>query len=293
MDDVQRLFNTLVDVLADNDPDKLFTPMQASEVYQTIVPYRRFRSALRFDSNQDYEMAVLRLLAGERGYVSVEPPQAQEELRDEAEAINPDPSVIRDYAAIRVYLNANAVRGILSAREAYAPPEEGEPTEPEEDTADPARFEPGIVDPPDLYAEDSEDDERDVAGVAAGDPEDAEDPGETGATAIAESGDNGGTEPPGENWDDEGAGDEPEIPTAEQQPNEVAQIDSHGTDETVATPDEEAVGRCIACNRELPSDREVLFCPFCGKSQAVRECRACGTVLDIEWTFCIKCGEPI
>ncbi len=80
MDDVERLFKKLVEVLATTYPDRLHAPLEASEIYQRMIPYRRFRSILKFETNQDYEMAILRFLAGEHGYASVQPPQAQEEL---------------------------------------------------------------------------------------------------------------------------------------------------------------------------------------------------------------------
>jgi len=49
-----------------------------------LVPYRSNRSALKVATHQDYEMAVLRLLSGERGYVSLDPAEVQEALRREA-----------------------------------------------------------------------------------------------------------------------------------------------------------------------------------------------------------------
>ena len=84
MEDVERLVNTLVSVLEQNDPQRARTPFQVSELYQSIIPYRGYKNQLQFDTNQDYEMAVLRLLAGEGGYVSVEPTEVQQQLAEEA-----------------------------------------------------------------------------------------------------------------------------------------------------------------------------------------------------------------
>ncbi len=136
IDEVERFFRHLVDVLSESDPDRLKRPIQISEIYQSILPYRHHRSALGFDTNEDYEMAVLRFLAGDGGFVSLDPPEVQDALSEEAQAINPNPSAFREYAAARVYLNAGAVRTVTEAQEAYAPP-----SEPEEQAGD-RGFEP-------------------------------------------------------------------------------------------------------------------------------------------------------
>ena len=122
IDEVERLFRHLVELLSQSDSDRLKSPIQISEIYQSIVPYRHHRSALGFDTNEDYEMAVLRFLAGDGGFATIDPPEVQEALAQEARSINPNPGAFREYAAARVYLNSGAVRTVTEAREAYAPP---------------------------------------------------------------------------------------------------------------------------------------------------------------------------
>src|SRR2546430_7143574 len=73
-DDLDRLFERLVRVLADEAPGRLAVPFPAAEVYERLVPYRSNRSSLKVATHQDYEMAVLRLLAGGGGVGS--PPAA-------------------------------------------------------------------------------------------------------------------------------------------------------------------------------------------------------------------------
>lgn len=51
-------------------------------------------------------------------------------------------------------------------------------------------------------------------------------------------------------------------------------------------------GRCRSCGEMLPPGREIRFCPHCGESQKLAPCRACGTALEPEWKFCIRCGFP-
>jgi hypothetical protein len=121
LDDLDRLFYRLVQVLAVRRPEALREPIQVAELYQDLVPYRQHRGAMKLDTNQAYEMAMLRLLAGERGYARVEPEEAQQALAAEAQTAYPNPGVVRDYAAARVYLNAAAAQRVLAGNESYAP----------------------------------------------------------------------------------------------------------------------------------------------------------------------------
>lgn len=123
MDDLDRLFHHLVDHLAQTSPDRLQKPFQVSELYQRLVPYRTHKRQLGFESIEDYEMAVLRLLAGENKYAAVEPPDVQEALAAEASQVNPDPGAFREFAAASVVLNRDAVRRIANQDAAYAPPD--------------------------------------------------------------------------------------------------------------------------------------------------------------------------
>lgn len=136
LDEVERFFRLLVDVLSQTDPDRLKRPIQVSEIYQSVLPYRHHRAALGFDTNEDYEMALLRLLGGDGGFLSMDPPEVQDILAEEARSINPNPGAFREYAAARVYLNSGAVRTVTEAQEAYAPP----PDEDEEDDSLPETF---------------------------------------------------------------------------------------------------------------------------------------------------------
>src|SRR3989442_3693937 len=88
-DDLDRLFERLVSVLADDAPGRLAVPFPAAEVYERLVPYRSNRSILRVATHQDYEMAVLRLLPGQRGYPSLEPAEVQDALRGAVGEANP------------------------------------------------------------------------------------------------------------------------------------------------------------------------------------------------------------
>jgi len=121
-DDVRRLFDRLVHVIADQAPDLLGEPIPAADLYERYVPYRAHRTSLGFDSNQDYEMAFLRLLSGEQGLADIEHDEARIVLTDEARSVNPHPGAFRRYATAYVRLNRDAAEAMLLRRDAYAPP---------------------------------------------------------------------------------------------------------------------------------------------------------------------------
>jgi hypothetical protein len=122
VDDLDRLFERLVSVLADDAPGRLAVPFPAAEVYERLVPYRSNRSILKVATHQDYEVAVLRLLAGERGYASLEPAEVQEALQREAGESNPDTALFRQFPDAILSLNRLAAERFLRGDRAYAPP---------------------------------------------------------------------------------------------------------------------------------------------------------------------------
>src|SRR5256886_8260538 len=94
-DDLDRLFERLVSVLADDAPGRLAVPFAAAEVYERLVPYRSNRSILKVATRQDYEMAVLRLLAGGRGDAALQPAEVREALGREAGEKKPETGLFR------------------------------------------------------------------------------------------------------------------------------------------------------------------------------------------------------
>jgi len=121
-DDVSRLFQRLVEVLGQGGHDRLLDPIDIPDLYQKIIPYRTHRSALQFDTHQDYEMALLRLLSGELGYVEVEPAEVGEALALEARSVNPNPGAFRAFGRARVKLSFRAVKELLHSDMPWAPP---------------------------------------------------------------------------------------------------------------------------------------------------------------------------
>jgi hypothetical protein len=49
---------------------------------------------------------------------------------------------------------------------------------------------------------------------------------------------------------------------------------------------------CPGCRAPLPVNRQVRFCPFCGKCLIPVPCPECSAMLAPEWAFCAGCGWP-
>lgn len=109
MDDLDRLFQRLVHNIRNGHAEYLSVPFTVQELYDTLVPYRHYRRDLGIETNQDYEAAVMRLLAGENGYVRADQ-SMQDRLKEELASQHPDLGAFRDYAETRISLVPNAVQ---------------------------------------------------------------------------------------------------------------------------------------------------------------------------------------
>lgn len=137
MDLVDRLFRKLRDTVGRRPSSAAGEGFTVGDLYQRLVPYRGVRGELGILELAEYEHALLRLLAGERGYLRLEEPRVAEELRKELSSPNPILGIYRDYAGERVDLVPDAELPTVPER---APPAE-RPTVPER----PMRPEPPTV----------------------------------------------------------------------------------------------------------------------------------------------------
>ncbi|HJU73440.1 MAG TPA: hypothetical protein VJ717_06825, partial [Gemmatimonadaceae bacterium] len=96
MDELDRLFRRLVQNVRNGYPEYLSRPFEVSELYQTLIPYRHNRRELEIDTNQDYEMAICRLLSGERGYAGGDEAM-QQALKEEIQSPNPNTGIFREF----------------------------------------------------------------------------------------------------------------------------------------------------------------------------------------------------
>ncbi len=226
-DELDRLFEILVESL--HREARLAVPFPANELHERFVPYRSSRSRLRVATYEDYEMAVLRLLAGERDYLRLEPETAREQLQAEVTSVNPDTGFFRNFGDAQVLVNRIAAERHLRGRESYAPsPPAG---------ADDALPDPEPAPPPPLHA-------TPPATVASG-----------------------------------------ASPATTARPPDPAF-------ELVESRDQLEVDHCAYCGGPLPAGREVNFCPHCGQpASGEPKCPACGSAVDVGWSYCVGCGR--
>ncbi|HET7321812.1 MAG TPA: zinc ribbon domain-containing protein [Longimicrobiaceae bacterium] len=78
-----------------------------ADLYQQLVPYRAVRAEIGVFELAQYEHALLRLLAGERGYVELEDEAARAEIARELESPNPILGIYRDYAGTGMRLGGD------------------------------------------------------------------------------------------------------------------------------------------------------------------------------------------
>ncbi|MEO8575565.1 MAG: zinc ribbon domain-containing protein [Gemmatimonadales bacterium] len=86
-------------------------PFTVQELYETLIPYRHHRRELGIETNQDYEIAMTRLLSGERDYLLADQAM-RDKLRSEVESRNMDPGAFREFAASKVSLAPEGLRRI-------------------------------------------------------------------------------------------------------------------------------------------------------------------------------------
>jgi hypothetical protein len=124
--EVDRFFRQLVSALAAAVPDRLREPVTVGDISGRLLPYRSFRRALQIDTSEDYELALLRLCAGEGGYAHTEPPEALALFQAEVASRNPDLGVLDRARAAALILAPRRVAEVLSApadlHQEYAPP---------------------------------------------------------------------------------------------------------------------------------------------------------------------------
>jgi hypothetical protein len=230
-DPLDRLFRCLVENLAALDPEALVRPFPVTEIAERLVPYRTHRAALGVDTGEDYEMTVLRLVAGERGYLDVFPAEVREMFANEAAASNPETGVFRQFPEATALLAPERVAEVRGGAPPVPPATEPEP---ERET---------VLTP-------------------------------TAVDAVPGTG------------DDDAEPERLPFMLAEEPDDDAGRPVSRPRDIPASTP-------CSYCGGDLPVGRAVLFCPHCGQNVGMVHCRACGTELDVGWTFCITCGQKV
>ena len=127
-DPVERMFRVLVRTLRTNRPALLTSAFSVGDLHQQLLPYRHFRRELGLETNQEYELTLMRLLSGSHGYLDVD-----ERMRDglgaELASASPEPSRVRDFAEAMVSIRPSALTALGDERPAGASAPEPKPSE--------------------------------------------------------------------------------------------------------------------------------------------------------------------
>ena len=114
MDALDRMFRVLVKTLQAKNPALLTVPFTVGELHQQILPYRHFRRELGLETNQEYELILMELLTGARGYLDVDE-RLRDHLGKELNSSAPEPGRVRDFADAHVTVNAGALDALPDA----------------------------------------------------------------------------------------------------------------------------------------------------------------------------------
>ncbi|MGH7559653.1 MAG: zinc ribbon domain-containing protein [Gemmatimonadales bacterium] len=259
-DQLQRFARVLVERLRET-PGGADRPVTLQELRSKVVPYRACRVILGFDSAEDYDVVVLRLVAEERGYARTLPELAAERCRAEAAAPAPDVTLLDQLADVTVQIGAEALDRIFGESVPAAAPRaarsdldiierhlELESPEPIE-APPPAPVRPPPPSPP----------------APPPRPQRVEPPAPVASPR-----------PPAAPRAPQGP---PPRPTREPAPR-------------MAAPSASAQA-CGACRQPLPAGRQVIFCPWCGARVVPFTCPKCHTELESDWHHCITCGTAV
>lgn len=258
---LERFHRALIEEIQTQRPEYLTGPFTVAEIYQNLVPYGSHRDRIGVEMNGDYEDALLRLLAGEGGYLLLDSEPALHALRTEAESPNPNTGLYREFAAVDVRLN-QAYLDLSAAAMDQLPDlvrelEADDPVAMSDLAPSASHQDLGIVPPGvDIFS----------------DPEPS-------APIMAEE--SGGQE---SDVDDEsGASSRPPLAPEFVEPEPEPEVP--------AVPRHRASGdACLWCGEDLPDRSPLNYCPFCGTDQSLVPCRSCGSEIEPGWNFCAACG---
>jgi len=258
---LQRFHRVLVEEIRAKRPEYLSGPFTVAEIYQNLVPYGTHRDRLGVEMNGDYEDALLRLLAGEGGYLSLESEHALTQLREELETSNPNTGLYRDFAAVDVRLSHRRAAPVAhAATSAGGSGSGGAPAAPPPQAA--------------------------VRGDGAEE-----------AVSISDLAPSAGETAPPEMTGAETSWVEA-LPAAQDQApaghthEAYAAPDHHHHPDGGGSP-ASGSDNCPWCRADLPPRSNLNFCPFCGTDVHVVPCPGCGEELEPDWRFCISCGTEV
>jgi len=271
MDDLDRLFRRVVHNVRAAYPELLTQSFEVSQLYQQVVPYRLNRREIAVDSVEDYELALMQLLSGARGYLTGDP-DLQRALQDELESLNPDLSAYRGFATSRIGLAADAVRHIDQQPISQPTAAVGASASAAASSGVAARTTERIS----------------TTGATTSDASRAASSGGGGGSAGARARGTSAASPTTSHNQPSAA-----MPSSKSPGSPVSTVSQSRAAETGAGAGDQSPSTCRYCAGSLPGGKSIVFCPYCGHDLTTQHCPACNTELEIGWRFCITCGRQV
>jgi len=125
VDELTRFARHLIEQLGVSS-EGVHRAIPVASLRETVLPYRKHRRALGVESVEDYETVLLRLVAGERGYLRTIPAEAAERCRSELAQATPDLAVLDEVAGATVQVTSMAAAQIVDDGAVRAVGEVGE-----------------------------------------------------------------------------------------------------------------------------------------------------------------------
>ena len=267
MSELSRFAASVARCIAAARPSALYQPVQVDELRFQIAPYRLVRGKLGLASIEEYELLLLRLLAGVEGLAQVRPLEAGELCRNELAALVADLSVLDRIGDAQILVAWSAAVGSgldESVGEGVGVDAAPAPVAQDESEVEPRRLESldEVTAPAELQQE----------------PE------------LEPTASSGEGKPPGAD-EFEGAevgGGVPSQPESIERRRESAAV-------TAATDPglDSAASRCTNCGCRIPRGRPVRFCPACGANVVPLRCTRCNGELEPTWRHCVLCGQTV
>jgi hypothetical protein len=102
---LDRIIDRLLHTLSAGGPDQLRSPFTVQEIVQSLVPYRTYRNEMGVDTLQEYEQAILEMLAGARGWLVCDPDTVSV-IQKELSSPDPDTGLLRRLHTVEVRMGA-------------------------------------------------------------------------------------------------------------------------------------------------------------------------------------------
>jgi hypothetical protein len=264
MDELTRFARRLVEQLTASK-EGVHRAVPISQIREKILPYRTHRRALMLESVEDYETVLLRLVAGERGFVRTLPPAAAKRCQDELAGANPDLGVLDELADSTIQITSLAAAQIVGDDGEVTPSEAKGPVSAEAPAASAAARPQG-----------DKVQYRRTAEIASVPPVTLSE-----ASVLSAAKEKG----PGSA--------EASAPSAAPRPQGDKAPPPRPQGDKAPSPRPQGDSQCPHCQHAMPAGRTVVFCPWCGGRLIPFTCARCQTELDSEWRHCITCGAPV